>query len=187
MKKLRYAIRIDSEKVPLLISNARTVFELERDGIVDQGVIKRFSVEVFERTFSVTQALNILTLSVAGFAIFTSLLTLATMRLPQLAPVWALGLTRRHLALLELGRTVMLSFITGIFALPLGLTLAWLLLAVVNVEAFGWKLPMTIFAGDWIKLWLLALVAACLAAAIPARRIAKIAPSELAKVFAHER
>ena len=187
VEKLRYAVRIDPEKIPLLISNARTAFELERDGIVDQGVIKRFSVEVFERTFSVTQALNILTLSVAGFAIFTSLLTLATMRLPQLAPVWALGLTRRHLALLELGRTVMLAFITGIFALPLGLTLAWLLLAVVNVEAFGWKLPMTIFAGDWIRLWLLALVAACLAAAIPARRIAKIAPSELAKVFAHER
>ena len=33
-------------------------------------------------------------------------------------------------------------------ALPLGLALAWVLLAVVNVEAFGWRLPMQVFPGD---------------------------------------
>ena len=62
--------------------------------MVDQAAIKALSLSVFERTFAVTTALNILTLAVAGFAILMSLLTLAAMRLPQLAPVWALGLTR---------------------------------------------------------------------------------------------
>ena len=46
----------------------------------------------------------LLTLAVAGFAILMSLLTLAALRLPQLAPVWALGLTRRRLAALEMLR-----------------------------------------------------------------------------------
>ncbi len=187
VEKLRYAVRIDPQNVAQLISDAKAQFDFKRDGIADQEMIKRFSLRVFERTFSVTGALNVLTLTVAGFAIFTSLLTLATMRMPQLAPVWALGLTRKRLAILELARAVMLAFITGLFALPLGLVLAWLLLSIVNVEAFGWKLPMTVDTLDWVRLWLFALLAACLAAAIPARRIARTAPAELTKVFAHER
>ena len=144
-------------------------------------------MEVFERTFTVTQALNVLTLSVAGFAIFTSLLTQSAMRLPQLAPVWALGLTRRELAGLELLRGILLAGLTMIMALPLGLMLAWLLLAVVNVEAFGWRLPMFVFARDWLMLGVYGLIATALAAAIPARRFSKTEPAELVKVFAHER
>jgi len=163
------------------------VFGLSGRNLVDQSSIKRRSLEIFERTFTVTQALNILTLSVAGFAIFTSLLTQSAMRLPQLAPVWALGLTRRQLAGLEFLRALLLASLTFIFALPLGLVLAWLLLAVVNVEAFGWQLPMFLFANDWLLLALYGLIATAFAAAIPARRFSKVAPAELVKVFAHER
>ena len=55
-------------------------------------------LEVDIRAIAVTAALNVLTLAVAGFAILMSLLTLAAIRLPQLAPVWAMGLTRGALA-----------------------------------------------------------------------------------------
>ena len=114
-------------------------------GIINQASIKSMSLEVFERTFAVTAALNILTLGVAGFAMLMSLLTLAGMRTPQLAPVWALGLTRTRLGILELARALGLSLIVFICAVPLGLALAWVLLNVVNVEAFGWQLPMFFF------------------------------------------
>ncbi|MHA6644460.1 FtsX-like permease family protein [Mesorhizobium sp. A623] len=77
--------------------------------IVDQAALKAFSQSVFERTFSVTGALNVLTLAVAAFAILMSLLTLAAMRLPQMAPVWAMGTTQRRLAGLEILRTVLLA------------------------------------------------------------------------------
>ena len=74
-----------------------------------------------------------------------------------------------------------------IAAVPVGLVLAWLLLAVINVEAFGWRLPMHVFPLDWLRLLALALVSAGLAAAIPALRLLRLAPAELVKVFAHER
>ena len=48
--------------------------------VTDQAAVKAFSLGVFERTFTVTAALNVLTLAVAGFAILISLLTLAGMR-----------------------------------------------------------------------------------------------------------
>jgi len=183
----RFALRVPPEEAPELASALREDFGLPTDGVVNQAQIKRFSLQVFEQTFLITGALNILTLGVAGFALLTSLLTLATLRLPQLAPVWALGLTRARLAWIELLRSLILAALTFALAVPVGLCLAWILLAIVNVEAFGWRLPMTLFPGDWLRLFALAMVAAALAALLPALRLARIPPTTLLKVFAHER
>jgi putative ABC transport system permease protein len=98
-----------------------------------------------------------------------------------------MGLTRRQLAGLEFARTLLLAALTMLAALPLGLGLAWVLLAVVNVAAFGWRLPMHVFPGDWLHLGALSLLAAALAAVIPVRRLARMAPTDLLRVFAHER
>lgn len=155
--------------------------------VIDQAAIKSLSLGVFERTFVVTAALNILTLTVASFAILMSLLTLADLRVPQLAPVWALGLPRRRLGWLELLRAVLLAAIVVICAVPLGLALAWVLLSIVNVEAFGWKLPMYLFPLEYLRLGIYALFAAFLASLWPALRLMRTPPSTLLKVFARER
>jgi len=155
--------------------------------VIDQAQVKDISLAVFERTFAVTGALNVLTLGVAGIAILTALATLAAMRLPQLAPVWALGLTRGRLARLDLLRSGLLAALTFAVALPVGLLVAWALLAVVNVEAFGWRLPMHVFPAGWLLLLALSILAALAAAAIPARRLARLAPTDFLKVFANER
>lgn len=154
--------------------------------MIDQTALKGASLEVFERTFTVTSALNILTLAVAGAAILMSLLTLSSMRVPQLASVWALGITRRRLGQLELARAVALAVLTLLFALPLGLALAYLLLAVINVEAFGWKLPMYLFPADYARLAVASIGAAALAALVPARRLARTPPARFLQVFANE-
>ena len=161
--------------------------EVPDSGIINQASIKSMSLEVFERTFAVTAALNILTLGVAGFAMLMSLLTLAGMRTPQLAPVWALGLTRTRLGVLELARALGLSFIVFICAVPLGLALAWALLNFVNVEAFGWQLPMFFFPADYAFLGGLAILATLIAAAWPAMQMVRKPPAALLKVFSNER
>jgi len=182
---LNFGLRTDA--VAPLRAALRDEAGVPDDAMIDQEAIKEMSLSVFERTFAVTAALNALTLAVAGFAIVMSLLTLAAMRLPQLAPVWALGLTRRRLARLDLLRTVVLAAFTAVLALPLGLALAWALLAVVNVEAFGWRLPMFLFPLDYARLTLLALLAAALAASWPAWRLSRMPPARLLGVFRDER
>lgn len=162
-------------------------FDLPASSVVDQAAVKAFSLEVFERTFTVTAALNVLTLAVAGFAILMSLLTLSAIRLPQLAPVWAMGMTRGALARIDLVRALVLAAMTAVLALPLGLALAWLLLAVINVQAFGWRLPMYLFPLDYVRLGLLTLSAAGLAALWPAFRMSHTPVSRLLGVFANER
>ncbi|UWR23344.1 ABC transporter permease [Sulfitobacter sp. S190] len=182
---LRFGLRSDTPD--RLRAGLRETVGLDDGQITDQAQIKAFSLGVFERTFTVTGALNVLTLAVAGFAIFMSLLTLAAMRVPQLAPAWALGLTRRKLGRLELIRAVVLAVLTALVALPLGLALAWVLLAIVNVEAFGWQLPMFLFPAQYLRLGAFALLAALIAAALPAWRLSRTPPSALLKVFANER
>ena len=184
---LRFGLRMPPEAVDPLRRALVSDFGLPESAMIDQAAIKALSLSVFERTFAVTTALNILTLAVAGFAMLMSLLTLAAMRLPQLAPVWALGVTRQRLAWLDLLRALALATLTAVVALPLGLALAWALLAVVNVEAFGWRLPMFLFPADYLRLGGLALLAAALAALWPAWRLSRMPPARLLGVFRHER
>ncbi|MEM6823679.1 MAG: FtsX-like permease family protein, partial [Pseudomonadota bacterium] len=187
VERLRFGIRVAPEEAPGLARALQEEFGLNENQVSDQAALKALSLDIFERTFTVTAALNVLTLAIAGFAILTSLLTLSAMRLPQLAPAWALGLSRRDLSRLEVIRTVALAAVTFALAVPLGLVLAWVLLSVINVEAFGWRLPMHLFPTDWLRLGGLALLAACAAALWPAYKLRRTAPSQLLQVFTHER
>lgn len=183
----QFGVRIPPERSADFISSVRQGFDIKPESIRDQATIKARSLAIFDRTFVVTEALNLLTLGVATFAMLTSLLTLWGQRLPQLAPVWAMGVTRARLARIDILRSLLLAGLTACLALPLGLTLAWALLDVINVAAFGWQLPMYLFPLDWLRLFLLALLAAALAALIPARKLSRLSPSHLLKVFANER
>jgi putative ABC transport system permease protein len=61
------------------------------------------------------------------------------------------------------------------------------LLSIVNVEAFGWRLPMMVFPIDWLWLGAIALLAAFLSVLVPVRRLATINPADLLRIFANER
>ena len=173
----------DVTKMRSIITEALGITD---SAMVNQTTIKTASVDVFERTFRVTAALNALTLIVAAFALWMSLLTLADLRVPQLAPVWTMGLTNWSLGKLEMLRSIMLAALVFFCAIPLGLIISWVLLNIVNTEAFGWRLPMFVFPYDYARLGLYTIIAAVLAAAWPVARITLTPPAKLLKVFANE-
>ena len=182
----RFNLRVQPQDVPALVAEVQRAFALEDSRIVDQQQLKGWSSQVFERTFAATAALNSLTLGVAGVALFISLLSQSQSRLGQLAPLWALGVTRRQLMLLNLGQTWLLAALTLILALPLGLLLAWCLDAVINVQAFGWRLPLQVFPWQLAQLLGLALLATLLASAWPLWQLYRSRPADLLRTFAHE-
>ncbi|MGD9656167.1 MAG: FtsX-like permease family protein [Methylocystis sp.] len=184
---VHYGLRVASDATARVIDNMQRRFDAKIARIIDQSELKRLSTEVFERTFAVTAALNTLTLIVSGVALFASLLTLSDMRRARIAPVWALGATRRKLATLEMMRVVAFAAVAALFATPLGLFMTWCLVAIVNVAAFGWRLPFHMFPAQWLMVFLIALGAAFFAALIPVLRLARAAPTELLKVFSNER
>lgn len=185
--RTRFGLRVIPAQTAGLVSAIRETFGLDASRLVDQATLKTESTRIFNRTFAVTSALNAFTLGVAGIALLTSLLTLANSRLPQLAPLWAIGITRRKLAGMELLKTMSIAFVTALLALPLGLLVAWCLLAVVNVKAFGWRLPLHVFPLQLLELLAVAMLAALLATCIPMMRLIRVQPANLAKIFADER
>ncbi|AUZ47116.1 ABC transporter permease [Pseudomonas orientalis] len=186
LSPVRFNLRVAPQDVPPLVRDVQREFDLEDSRVIDQQQLKGWSSQVFERTFAATAALNSLTLGVAGVALFISLLTQSQSRLGQLAPLWALGVTRRQLMLLNLGQTWLLAVLTLILALPLGLLLAWCLDAVINVQAFGWRLPLQVFPGQLAQLMGLAMLATLLASAWPLWQLYRSRPADLLRTFAHE-
>jgi putative ABC transport system permease protein len=182
----RFNLRIEPALIAPFVTALQARFALEDSRIVDQARLKGWSTQVFERTFAATAALNSLTLCVAGVALFISLLTQSQSRLGQLAPLWALGVTRRQLMLLNLGQTWLLALLTLVLALPLGIALAWCLDTVINVQAFGWRLPLRVFPLQLLQLMGLALVATLLASAWPLYSLYRTQPADLLRTFAHE-
>jgi putative ABC transport system permease protein len=183
----RFGLRVIAAAVPQLMTDIQQRFGLDGRNLADQATVKAESLRIFNRTFAVTAALNAFTLGVAGVALLTSLLTLSNSRLPQLAPLWAIGITRRRLAAIELLKTMAVALITSLLALPLGLSVAWCLIAVVNVKAFGWRLPFTVFPLQLLQLLGVAMLAALLASLLPIIKLLRMQPARLVKIFADER
>lgn len=183
----RIGLIVPRDKIPGLIAALQKQFALDDRAVADQATVKAESIRIFNRTFAVTSALNAFTLGVAGIALLTSLLTLANSRLPQLAPLWAIGITRPRLAAIELTKTLSVALFTSLLAVPLGLLVAWCLIAIVNVKAFGWRLPFHVFPLQLVELVAVALIASLLATLLPVLRLARMQPASLVKVFANER
>ena len=73
--RTNYSLRVLPTAAPALIEALRATFGWGIRQLIDQASLKGFSARIFERTFTVTAALNALTLGVAGVALLTSLLT----------------------------------------------------------------------------------------------------------------
>ncbi|MGE8412438.1 MAG: ABC transporter permease [Pseudomonas sp.] len=182
----RFNLRLEPGTLGPLAQALQQRWQLDDSQIVDQARLKGWSQQVFERTFAATAALNSLTLGVSAVALFISLLTQSQGRLGQLAPLWALGVGRRQLMLLNLGQTWLLALLTLVLALPLGILLAWCLDTVINVQAFGWRLPLRLFPGQLLQLLGLAMLATLLASAWPLLQLYRAQPADLLRTFAHE-
>jgi putative ABC transport system permease protein len=108
---------------------------------ISQREVRQLSVNIFDRTFAITSAMNLLTLIVAGIALMASLLAILQERLPQFAQWRALGVNQREQWLLISCPLVIFVTLTWLLAMPLGALLSWLLINKLNIVSFGWSMP----------------------------------------------
>jgi putative ABC transport system permease protein len=135
--------------------------------------LRAASLAVFDRTFTITRVLQILVGLVAFLGILSALQALQLERVRETAVLRAVGWLPRQLRALVLAQTGLLGFAAGLFAMPLGIALAGLLVFVINRRAFGWTMSFEISAGELAQGMALALVAALLAGLYPAWRTSR--------------
>ena len=104
--------------------------------------IRKLSVGIFDRTFAVTGAMNLLTLIVAAIALLASLLAVLQERLPQFAQWRALGLRQSEQLLLIATPLFLFCALVWLLSIPLGSLLSWILIHKLNIISFGWSMPL---------------------------------------------
>ncbi|GGW86787.1 ABC transporter permease [Alteromonas halophila] len=129
-----------------LIDNWAKTLDEETD-YYSASALLTLSMQAFERTFTITRALNIATLSVAALSFLLAIVTVSLDIRPQLALLRSLGLgaLRIHLALFT--QYLLLCVGTALLSVPAGIGLAWVFIEKVNRFAFDWVYPLQIDAG----------------------------------------
>lgn len=102
--------------------------------------LRERATEVFDRTFAITYALELVAVFVAILGMAGALLTLVTDRRAELAVFRVLGATRRQLRTLVLAQAGILGLLSNLVGLVLGCALSIVLVKVINKQSFGWTI-----------------------------------------------
>jgi putative ABC transport system permease protein len=135
-------------------------------------------MEVFDRTFAITGALQLLATVVAFIGVLSALLLLQLEKQREVGILRAIGLTARQLWGLVMLETGLMGTVAGLLAMPTGYALALILIYVINRRSFGWTLQLAATPEPFIQALLVAVGAALLAGIYPAYRLGKMPAAE---------
>lgn len=116
---------------------------LGREGelaILRNADIKREILAIFDRTFTVTYALELIAVTIALLGIANTVLTSVLERQREIATMRAIGASARQIKRLVLWETSYLGLIGGLLGVVAGVLLAVLLIEVINRQSFGWTI-----------------------------------------------
>ena len=139
--------------------------------------IRELSLEIFDRTFVITDVLYWLAVGVAFIGILGAMLALQLERGRELAVLRALGMTPSQLGAMITTQTAVIGLLSGIAAVPLGIMMAYVLIEVINRRAFGWQIDMSVAPDILLSAIAFAIGAALLAGVYPAFRAARSQPA----------
>jgi putative ABC transport system permease protein len=139
--------------------------------------IRAASLAIFDRTFTITRVLQLLVGIVAFLGILSALQSLQMERVREMAVLRSIGWAPGQVRRLVVAQTALLGLIAGLFAIPLGLTLAFVLVRVINLRAFAWTMSFEPDAVVLLQGVTLAIAAAFIGGLYPAWRSARRRPA----------
>ena len=157
---------------------------LERTSSGRQSVLVRsnrdlrdISLQIFDRTFIITNVLYWLAVAVAIIGILGAMLALQMERARELATLRALGMTPLQLGGMMTLQSGYIGLLSGLAAMPLGVLMARVLIDVINRRSFGWQMDIEIAPAVLLSALALSVGAALIAGIYPAYRAASAQPA----------
>jgi putative ABC transport system permease protein len=143
--------------------------------------LKAKVLEIFDNTFVVARALELIAILVAVLGVFTVLWASVLSRRREIGILRSVGATGRQAARIVIEEAGLLGLLIELLGLLAGICLSLILIHVINKQSFGWTIQ---FRFSWwvvIKSSILAVGAALLAGYLPARQAARLqVPSAVA-------
>ncbi len=136
--------------------------------VADNASIRRQAMAVFDQTFRITYALEIITLLVAILGVANTLLAVVLERSPEFAVLRFLGATRAQIRRLLLAESALIASFALALGWGMGIVLSLILARVINVQSFGWSIqfhpPYLFLAIASVIVWLATVAAGWLPA-----------------------
>jgi putative ABC transport system permease protein len=139
--------------------------------------LRREVLRIFDRTFAVTRGLEAIAVAVAILGIANALMASAVERRRAFGLLRAIGATREQIRRAVLVEAALTGSVAVAAAAVAGGAFAYLLLAVINPQSFGWTVTLAVPAASLAEAAGLVLAASILAGIFPGRVAASVDPA----------
>jgi putative ABC transport system permease protein len=148
--------------------------EGHRAFIYTNRALRQEVLRIFDSTFSITYALEIIAVTVAMLGVGATLLTLVLERRHELSMLRLIGAARRQVRHVVVIEAALIGAVSQAIGLTVGVVLSVLLVYVINVQSFGWTIQFRIPYLYLAQVSIAVVVATALAGIYPARRAAQL-------------
>ena len=160
----------DSERIRRrIVAEVGQIAPDSHPAVISNGELKREIMAIFDRTFTVTYALEFIAVVIAVLGIVNTLVISVLERQRELATLRAIGASAPQVRLLMLWESGYLGLLGGLLGVLGGVLLAILLIEVINKQSFGWTIQFQLSSALLVEAVGLAWIAALVASYVPAR------------------
>lgn len=140
--------------------------------------LRRLVVTIFNRTFAITYALYVISITIAVLGVVSTLFALVLERRREIGLMRYLGLRTRDVRLMVYYEAAFIGLLGGVLGVAVGVLLSLLLIFVINRQAFGWLIELNMPYDFLLEAIALVIVAAIVAGIYPAGVAARIRTAE---------
>jgi putative ABC transport system permease protein len=140
--------------------------------------LRALVITVFDRTFAITYALYVISITIAVLGVVSTLFALVLERRREIGLLRYLGLRTRDVRRMVYFEAAFIGMLGGVSGVFVGVLLALLLIFVINRQAFGWLIELHKPWDFLVEAVVLVVIAAVAAGVYPARVAARIRTAE---------
>ena len=147
--------------------------------VFPNSALRRGAIEIFDRTFRITYALEIVAIAVAVMGIAGALLAMVIDRRREFAVLRFLGAAQPQVRRIILFEAGLLGLLSNVIGFVLGTLLSLILIFVINKQSFGWTFQFHWPVAILLSALTLVYLATVLAGLYPARTALRMNPIEV--------
>jgi putative ABC transport system permease protein len=140
--------------------------------------LKARILEIFDQTFAITYALEVVALVVAALGILNTLIASVLERTREIGILRSVGFTRGSVQRTILCEAAFMGTLANLLGALSGLALSLILIYVINKQSFGWTIQFTFPARLIVEYAVLTLLASVAAGCFPAWRASRLPIAE---------
>ena len=148
--------------------------EGHRAFIFSNSTLRGEILQVFDSTFAITYALELIAIAVAMLGVAGTLLTLVLERRRELSLLRLTGADRRQVRRMVIIEAALIGAVSQGIGLAVGFGLSMVLIYVINVQSFGWTIQFHVPLAFLIQASIAVVIATSIAGIYPARRAAQL-------------